>query len=191
MNGLTVYGHSWVAGDRATHASRRFADEVARRLELPLSNRGVGGTSSTDIVELLHRDPPPPSRLYLLMTGLNDARLHGAGRDAVDSYAAALEAIFQAFDDARPTGLTVAVEQPHLIDYSRFAPHNRGSGVAIDAYNLRLRAVARKFPNVLLATVAGWIPATMVSSDTVHPNDAGHAELAHSVIQAVAARYTR
>jgi lysophospholipase L1-like esterase len=99
----------------------------------------------------------------------------------------ALRAIFRAFHAANPAALTVTVEQPHLANYSLHAPHDRGSDEIIDAYNRRLRAVAGRH-GVVLASVTGWNPGTMLSADTVHPNDAGHAQVADAVVRAVQMR---
>jgi len=186
MHSLTAYGHSWVQGADASRPTRRLVDVVARRLGCAPTNFGVGGTLSTDTADLLSRAPPPVSRLYLVATGLNDARLYGASSTALDSYAAALRAIFGAFSHAHPAALTVAVEQPHLADYSLHPPHDRGSNEIIDAYNRRLRAVVSHLPGVVLASVAGWDTGTMLAADAVHPSDEGHAQVAGAVLRAVA-----
>ncbi|MDQ3028662.1 MAG: hypothetical protein M3R09_01235, partial [Actinomycetota bacterium] len=92
MDGLIAYGHSWVQGDGASRPARRFVDVVSRRLGCTATNFGVGGTLSTDTTELLSREPPPASRLFLVMTGLNDARLHGTSSAALESFSTALQA---------------------------------------------------------------------------------------------------
>ena len=180
---LTAYGHSWVHGDGASDPARRFVDLAARRLGCVPNNFGIGGTSSTQTADLVVREPPPASLLYLVMTGLNDARLHGTSK-ALDSYAAALQTIFRALTTADPSALLIAVEQPHLVDYSLHAPHDRGSDALIDAYNQRLRSVVSRRPRVVLATASDWDPRMMLAADTVHPNDAGHLELARAVVRA-------
>lgn len=118
------------------------------------------------------------------MTGLNDARLEGDSPSALESYAAALQVIFGALRRANPAAITITLEQPHLADYSLHAPHDRGSDEILDAYNERLSAVVRHYPQVVLANVGGWDPATMLTDDTVHPNDAGHAQVAGAVVTA-------
>ena len=112
-------------------------------------------------------------------------RLHGCSSNALESYTAALRAIFGAFERANPTALTIGVEQPHLADYSLHAPHDRGADDVIDLYNQRLRAVASRRPLCVIAVASGWDARTMLAADTVHPNDAGHAELARAVIRAM------
>lgn len=186
MRSLTAYGHSWVQGDGASRPTRRLVDLAAFGLGCTPLNLGVGGTLSSDTAELLSREPPPVSRLYLLMTGLNDGRLYGPSADALESFAAALKAIFLAFERAQPAALTVAVEQPHLAEYSLHAPHDRGSDGIIAAYNQRLRATADAHPRVVVATVTGWNARMMLAADTVHPNDAGHAQVASAVVDAAA-----
>jgi len=173
-----------VSGEGASRPERRLVDLVARRLGWAATNLGVGGSSSTDVADLIARKPPPPSRMYLVMTGLNDAHLHGAYTAALPSFATALQAIFAALGDANPAALAVTVEQPHLLEYSWHAPHDRGSDQILDAYNDRLRAVASEFSRVVVAQVAGWDPSTMLDADTVHPSDAGHAAIAGAVVAA-------
>jgi len=181
---LTSYGHSWVQGAGASRPARRLVDVASRRLGCAPTNLGVGGTLSTDTADLVAREPPPVSRLYVLITGLNDARLYGASPVALGSFTAALEAILGGFARAHPEALTVTVEQPHLADYSRHAPHDVGSHEVLDAYNQRLREVVSPRPGVVLASVTEWHPGTMLAEDTVHPNDAGHSRVAAAVVRA-------
>lgn len=187
MHELTAYGHSWVAGEGASRPGLGFVELAARRLGCTATNCGVGGSASTDTAELLSREPPPPSRLYVVMTGLNDARLNGASPAALDDYAAALDAIFTPLHEGKPDAITIIVEQPHLSDYSLHPPHDSGSDQTIDAYNERLRGVATRHQGVVIATVPEWDPTTMLADDTVHPNDTGHLQVAGAVVRAVAA----
>ncbi len=186
MHRLTAYGHSWVHGTGATEYDRCLVTLAARALGCAADNRGVAGTLSTQTAELASRQQIPGSTMFLLMTGLNDARLHGSCVAGLDRFSAALRSIFRTFRAANPAALIVAVEQPHLLDYSLHAPHDRGSDADVDAYNRRLRRIVDGHPAVLLATVRAWDPPTMLAEDTVHPNDAGHAEIARAVAEAVA-----
>jgi lysophospholipase L1-like esterase len=144
---------------------------------------GVGGTCSTQTAELVVRAPPPASAVYVVMTGLNDARRHGPSTRALNSYTAALHTIFRALAAAEPGALITCLEQPHLVDYSQHAPHDHGSDAEVDAYNQRMREVAGEHPRVLIAVATAWDPSTMLAADTVHPNDAGHQELARAVVR--------
>lgn len=187
MPGLTAYGHSWIQGDGASRPACRLVDVAAGRLGCAPTNLGTGGSSTTDVADLVRRRPPPPAELYLMMTGLNDARLHGTSPGALQAYSDALRAILAALHRANPAALTIAIEQPYLADYAGYPPHNRGSHAGIDAYNHALRAVVAGRPGSVPAVTTGWDPSTMLAPDTVHPNDAGHAELAAAVVDAVTA----
>jgi lysophospholipase L1-like esterase len=184
---LTAYGHSWVDGDGASDRGRTMAALVADGLGLTLDNRAVGGSGSTATAEVVVARPPSGSRVVLVMTGLNDVRLLGDDPAALAGYAAAMGTILATVRRAVPEALVVVVEQPHLVDYSWHAPHDRGSDALVDALDATLRDVAAEHPGVLLVPVPAWDAATMLAADTVHPNDAGHAYLASAVVEAVRA----
>lgn len=189
MRQLVSYGHSWIDGDGASGPETTLAATVARVLGLPLDNRGVGGSSSTGTAALVSADPPPRAALYLLMTGLNDLRLGGDAATAIQEYRDALAAIFDAFTHAAPDAVVVALAQPHLLDFSLHAPHNRGSNGLVDAYNRELRRIAEGYPNVRVAEAADWDADAMLDADTVHANDAGHRCLARAAVAAVTAAW--
>ena len=186
MNGLSAYGHSWVAGEAATSVSRGFVETAARMLGLTADNRGVGGSHGEDTAAVLSAQPVPPSSLFVVMTGLNDARRDGGSAAALARYASALQTIFDLLGRADPDSLIIAVAQPSLLDYSLHPPHDRGSNEILDAYNDELRDVAKRHFRVVIAEVDEWDPTTMLDADTVHPNDAGHAELARAVVEIAA-----
>ncbi|MPV36110.1 SGNH/GDSL hydrolase family protein [Georgenia subflava] len=180
MSVLVAYGHSWVAGTGTSDRSLGLVEVAARSLGLTTDNRGVSGTLSTETARLA-AEGVPHGDLYLVMTGLNDARLHGADATALDAYAGALDTIFDAVTRANPVAPVVAVAQPYLLDYTGHAPHDRGSDEILDAYNQTLRTVAGRF-GVRVAVAAGWDAASMLAADAVHPDDAGHACLAEAVV---------
>jgi len=157
---------------------------AAKLLGLLPANRGVGGSSSTQTAALVARHPPPPSQAYLLVVGLNDARLHGPDPAGLERYLAAVRSILRTLRAAQPEAPTVVLEQPHLLDYSLHAPHNRGSDDVVDTYNAALREVATSQPRTVVTVASAWHPATMLADDTVHPNDAGHAALGEAVADA-------
>ncbi|TDE01989.1 GDSL-type esterase/lipase family protein [Jiangella asiatica] len=186
MRVLTAYGHSWVGGAGASSVATRLVNLTARALGLDADNRGVSGTASTETAELVRRQPPPPAAAFLIMTGLNDARLNGLSPDGIDRYRAALSEIVTAVTTAAPGAYVVLVEQPRLLDYSGYPPHDRGSDDAVDRYNDVLREVAARFDRAIAARVDGWDPYTMLDDDAVHPNDAGHDAVARAAGAAVA-----
>lgn len=185
---LAAYGHSYVQGAAATAPSRRFVNIASSKLGCAFDNNGVGGSLSTDTVRLVTTNPPPPAEYYLLMTGLNDARLYGGELTGIRTYATALAAVFEAFEMVNPSSQVIAVEQPYLCDYSQHSPYDKGSDALVDAYNRQLREVAASYASVVLARVGFWNKRTMIAADTVHPNDLGHREIARAVCQATVVR---
>lgn len=179
MSGLLVaYGHSWVDGDGATAIHRRMVEQVAALLGLRADNRGVGGSASRHTAALVRAERPPPATAYLLMTGLNDLRLHGDDARAIDAYGAAARTVVEACLAAASDATTLVLEQPPLHDYSKHAPHDRGSTALVRSYNQRLHNEVGGQRGVVMVRVADWDPATMLDDDTVHPNDFGHATIA-------------
>ncbi|MEV7605900.1 SGNH/GDSL hydrolase family protein [Paenarthrobacter sp. NPDC089322] len=184
MKKLVCYGHSWVAGDGASFPGASLAAIVSRRWGLALDNRAVGGSSSTETVSLLQSAPPPVASAYILMTGLNDLRLGGDSSSSFGLYSGALDTILTALGTTAPLARVFVVAQPHLLDFSRHAPHNRGSNLLIDTYNEELRRVVARYGNARVVEAMGWQPSSMLATDTVHPNDSGHACIADAVVHA-------
>lgn len=184
MPRLVAYGHSWVAGEAASRPERRLTHLAAACLGMTLVNAGVGGSSTTDTAGLVRRDGAVRGDAYLLLAGLNDARLHGMDPAALDAYGSALESIVTACEAAVSDAVVLLVEQPPLLDYRRYPPHDQGSVSAVDAYNLRMVDVAGRHRQAVLVHVDGWDAATMLDEDTVHPNDLGHAIIADAAARA-------
>lgn len=160
-------------------------ETAARKLGLRVSNHAVGGSSSSNTLALVLRCKREPADVYLLMTGLNDARLSGCDIPALMLYARAVGRILTRFRLAAPNALILVVEQPHLIDYSGYPPHHLGSDKAVEVYNAVLRREIGARPRARYVRTSGWDPLTMLAPDGVHPNDRGHAYLAARVVAAV------
>lgn len=185
---LSAYGHSWVDSTGTAEPQKFMAERVARKLGMSVNNCGVGGSLSTETAALATQRPVESSTIFLLMTGLNDARMFGPCPERLMDYAQALDTIFKAFHQAKPAGTIIAVQQPHLLDYSRFEPANMGSNAIVDAYNAVLVESAGKWAGVDVANVGGWDPHTLLDGDTVHPNSLGHEYLANAVLDVITAR---
>jgi lysophospholipase L1-like esterase len=181
---LALYGHSWVAGEAASRPERSLGDLVGARLGMTPINLGVGGSTTLETAALVSRHGIVRAEAYLILTGLNDARLHGTDPAALDAYTSALETVVTACQAAGPDTVVLLIEQPPLLDYSGYPPHDQGSLSALDAYNRRMALVADRHWQAVLVHVDGWDPATMLDDDTVHPNDRGHATLAAAAVRA-------
>jgi lysophospholipase L1-like esterase len=181
---LVAYGHSWVAGDGATKPERVLVDVAAGQLGLEPENLGVGGSHSVQTAELVRKMGVPDATLYLLMTGLNDARFHGADRTALERYANAVRIVVGRCLDAAQDAVVLVVEQPPLVDYTRHAPHDKGSTAAVELYNTRQRQVLAGLERVAEVHIDAWNPYTMLDEDTVHPNDRGHAAIGMAIAAA-------
>lgn len=179
---MVAYGHSWVDGDGASSVETSFASVAAGRLGILLDNRAVGGSSSVSTAELLAAEPPPAAECYLLMTGLNDLRLGGDSPSSAQRFEDALHRILTTLGRTSPSAPIIAVAQPHLLDFSRYAPHHRGSNSLINQYNEILGRVAAGHSLTQMAVADRWDATLMLDADTVHPNAAGHACLAETVV---------
>lgn len=184
MTTLAAYGHSWVVGEAASAPGRTFVALVARRLGADVENHAVGGSSCADTARLVEQDGCAAADLYVLMAGLNDARMHGSRPTGLRAYAQCLTTVLTAFRSAAPAARRVCIAQPTLLDYSRYPPHDRGSSDAVSAHNDVVRQVCRA-QDAVCVEVTGWDPATMLDADTVHPNDRGHALIASAVWSAL------
>lgn len=75
----------------------------------------------------------------------DDARKFGLRPGALGDYSDSLNRIFKAFHQANPAGRVIALEEPHLLNSSRFATFNKGSDAIVDSYN-----------SVLVEPADGW-----------------------------------
>ena len=184
---LTAYGHSWVYGTGARRHSEGFVQQAARRLGHRLDNQAESGSLSTETARLVVARPPGPADVYVLMTGFNDARLHGTAPAGRRQYEESMEIVLHALHKADPRAVTLAIEQPYIQDYSGHPPYDQATDAIVDEYNATLRTTVARFPSARTVVVDGWDVATMLADDNVHPNDRGHAVLARSLVRAMTA----
>lgn len=182
---LIAYGHSWVYGTGARQHSEGFVELAARELGIELDNQAESGSLSTETARLVVARPPRAAGVFVLMTGFNDARLHGPEPAGRRQYAEALETIIHALHKAAPQAVLLAIEQPYIEDYSGHPPYDRAADAVVDEYNSILRAAVERIPHAWTLPVEGWDAATMLAEDNVHPNDRGHAALARCLVDAI------
>jgi lysophospholipase L1-like esterase len=175
---LVGYGHSWVAGEGASRPECGLTELAAALLGMSPVNRGVGGSSALDTAALIRREGAVRADVYLVLMGLNDARLHGRDRQALEAYTSALETVLAACEAAAPAAAVLLIAQPPLLEYGGYPPHDQGSTAAVEEYNHRMEQVAERHPQAVLVHVDLWDATTMLHDDAVHPNDRGHATLA-------------
>jgi lysophospholipase L1-like esterase len=172
-----------VTGSGASSPATRFVNVALSGLDKRwVDNRGVSGSTATDLATMLGASPPAQRAVYVVMIGNNEMRLNGMDGTAQAAYSTALDTIFAALRAAGPTSRIIAVPQPYLANYSLFSPYNNGSDAVVDAYNARLATAVAAVDGVM-ANPNLWDKATMLA-DGLHPNDSGHAELARAVAAA-------
>jgi lysophospholipase L1-like esterase len=179
--GIVSFGHSWVFGTGATARTNGFVGRLTRATGSPINNRSVSGSTAGEVAAVVEASTLGHLDAVLIMTGLNDARLRGASVDGIHHYERALDRIVRAFTKFSPDARILAIAQPPLLDYTLHAPFNRGSDAAIEAYNAALARGMAEAPHARVITVEGWNPVSMLAADTVHPNDKGHALIAHTL----------
>jgi hypothetical protein len=91
---------------------------------------------------------------------------------------------------ARP-GPILLMKEPYLEDYTASTAFPLGSDEALDFFNEILDELASEFPNAIVADPnegGHWDKTTHLLPDGVHPNAAGHAALAATMLDAIRAQ---
>ena len=159
---LVAFGDSITAGMGGPHP---YAPQVAARLGYALDNRAVGSTFAVQHVAAIRAATFGMLDRALWLTGFNDMR----GGTDLDTYRALLT-----------TGLSACPVPLLLGNCLRMATYDyAGSAARVEAMNAIIAEVAADFPLVqLVDTCAAFDPANV--DDGVHPNDAGHAQIAQA-----------
>jgi acyl-CoA thioesterase-1 len=167
---LVAFGDSITAGVGASSPDRAYAALVASALHRRLVNYAVGGSRIAEQVEHIKAAALLPGDTVLWLTGYNDMR---AGTP-IDEYRASLRG---ALAHLRGYPLIVGGCLPMTeAGYRAYAPRwSHGSADTVAAYREALHALV---PSA--RPVAGYDPAN--NADLVHPNDAGHAQIAGAML---------
>lgn len=166
---LTAYGDSITAGWGASTPARSYAALVAAALGRALDTRAIGGST---IAQQLAALQPPGAGPVILLAGTNDMR---AGTPLAEYRAALADMV------ARLPGVWVAGPLSMTpAGYAAYGPAwSHGSDAAVAAY----RAATAELAGARYVPVA-YDPAN-VDPDLVHPNDAGHQQIADAFLRAL------
>ena len=178
---LIAYGDSITVGVGASAPGRSYAAIVATTLGAELDNRA---RSATLIASWPGRATPvAPGDSAIVLPGYNDMRI---GTDPA-AYTAALDALLATL---RAEGGRVVVGtclRMTEAGYGAYAPQwAHGSDGVAGEYSARARASAAAHGCLVAETSATYDPAH--NSDLIHPDDAGHAEIAGAMLAALQPR---
>lgn len=167
---LICFGDSITAGAGASTPSKAFAALVARAMGLTLDNRAIGGTT---LAEQLARAILPtriiPPNVALLLTGYNDMR---RGTALEEYHVQLAHAVAHLTQDGAQLLLGDCLRMTKA-GYAAYGPDfNHGSEARVSSFNGVIH---------LVGASAAYDPAN-VSTDLVHPNDAGHVQIARAFL---------
>jgi lysophospholipase L1-like esterase len=168
---LICFGDSITRGAGASVPSTSYAAIVARALGLTLDNRAIGGTR-------LAQQPIVPVKkgdVALLLTGFNDMRY---GVNLV-TYRTTLTHAIAVMGQYGATVLLGDCLRMRPAAYALYPPFDRGSDAAVVAINAVIHAMTGVRH---VAASAAFDPLNTIA-DQVHPNDAGHAQIAVAFVQ--------
>jgi len=174
---------------------RGYPAELARLLNVPVANAGVGGQTTAAALRRIRKDVlDRKPRAVVILFGTNDSRLAEPGVCVpVAKYQANLEKMVDLCRSvgASPVLCTIPpiAEQPYFTRHAR-TPFEKVGGLAkaLDQYRAAARAAAddRKVPLVDLGAELAKKPEWL-SPDGVHPTKEGNAIIARLVAPVVKA----
>lgn len=197
------YGDSVTAGTGASDAAHAWRTLVAgaRNWRVPI-NRGTNNTvlqnSVQNSVAVLGaavsdngRDQyaakvlPYESDYVLILYGLNDIRLNDAGFSAANFQTDLGEIVDGIVSNGTPASQIVIGSPPYCKAYGSSSPWDGGSAAKHAQYVAACAAVAAS-KGTRYVDVYQWMidhgGDTLISADNLHPNDAGHAAIAHAFL---------
>lgn len=178
---FAAYGTSYISGIEPTYP-HPWVEQAAREMGLPLVDRGVSGSLSAETLQAVEETwPRHPRRggVVAVECELNDLRGYGlAGLSAYESH---LRAILRLLTTSTPRPRVVVVLEPPIQEWNALPPFDHGSVQVERAYNAASHRIAVAFGALVADPSPGWNPATMISSDGIHPSPAGAAQIAKTV----------
>lgn len=201
MNGGTfcAIGDSITAGTGASDEAHRWVNIVAASKGWLLSNDGIGGTicqntiqnsvpviggpatnNGRDSFSLQALAQVPPGRITI-MYGTNDLRLNDVAITVANYQNDLGEIVAGIIANGLPASSITIGSPPYMASYVFGAPWDGGSAVKHVQYVAAAAVVAAAYGTRYI-DVYQWMvdhggPA-LIGPDNVHPNDAGHAEIA-------------
>lgn len=171
---LIAFGDSITFGDGGSAYANGWAWRVAAQLGIALDNRAVSGTGVAEHLAAIQAAPNVATDTILWLTGFNDQWRNTAPEDYRGSLRSALARIPGAYigNCLRQTEAAYAVMPGHFGSIARVAQFN-----AIIAEEVRAAGC------VLVDASAAYDPTNC--DDRVHPNDAGHAQIARAFLAAM------
>ena len=182
---ITYFGSSVPEGQGATNKygyASRYSTLLARRAAAgqgaawTTSNISIPGDNTVKVLARWDRDLPPQRARYVVYAlALGNEGIHGGGRPVFEQFRANMQVLIER---ARAAGMVPVVTN----SYGRndYTPEDYAY---IKEMNLLLQGWAVPTVNLLGAVDDGhgrW--AAGYWDDALHPNDLGHAEMAHALV---------
>lgn len=171
---LVAFGDSITVGDGAHDHAFGYAQLLASRLGFLLDNCAVSGTRMIDHRAAIEACTFRSSDVVIWLTGYNDMRIGTSLEEYQTDLRAALALIPGAY-------VGNCLRMPP--DSYAIPPNDKGSDARVAEFN---RVIAEE------ASAAGCVPInacgawdTRLCDDTIHPNDAGHAQIARAFLRAM------
>jgi lysophospholipase L1-like esterase len=178
---LICFGDSITVGAYSSTPDRAYVAIVARAMGYTLDNRAIGATTIADQVrlEILSADIRPPD-IALFLTGYNDMR-HAT--PLADYQASLAQAVAHLTANSATLFLGDCLRDTEE-GYALFPPFDQGSDAAVTRFN----AVIHAQPGVRQVGASAAFDPRNTIADLVHPNDAGHAQIAAAFLSVMQPR---
>lgn len=201
---LVAFGDSITAGTGASDAAHRWANLLATAKGWRLTNSGVvstilqnttqntvatiGAAADNNGRDTVAARVTAYSPIYVaILYGLNDLRLNDAAITA-DNFETDLGEVVDAIVTAGTPAANIIIGSPPYMDpahYSDGTPYNAGTTLKHQAYVAKCAAVATA-KGTKYIDVYQWMidngGLTLLSGDSIHPNDAGHDAIADAFL---------